>query len=97
MRWPQFGAQKPRGVRCRKRPQPPMTDCTVLVCADALAMAAPLAGAAETPDDASMPTPAATMTAARITRIAILLYVTEPFDRAHHKQEPAADAPARIA
>jgi hypothetical protein len=67
-----------------------MTDCTVLVCADALAMSAPFAGAADAPDDASVPTPAATMKAARITRISILLCTTEPFGRAHHKQGPAA-------
>ena len=46
-------------------------------------MAAPFAGAADAPDDASVPTPAAMMKAARITRISILLCTTEPFGRAH--------------
>jgi hypothetical protein len=62
----------------------------VLVCADALAMTAPFAGAADAPDDASVPTPAATMKAARITRISILLCMAEPLGRAHHKHRAAA-------
>src|SRR5262245_55441852 len=78
----QLRRHPPRGPRCQPRPQPPAAATTWLVSSAAFIMAAPLAGLANAFDAPSAPTPTATMAAASIARIWLLLFLADTLGRA---------------
>src|SRR5262249_26809984 len=90
----QFRRHPRRGPRCQPRPQPPATATTWLVSSAAFTMAAPLAGLASALDAPSAPSPTATMTAASMARIWLLLLLADTLDRVTDLAKARPTSPA---